>query len=173
MAQIARDHGLRFKIMDAVIEANDDTRNRMLDKISDAFGGLDGRTVAVLGLSFKPETDDIRESPALTVVDGLRESGATVRAFDPAAMEACRELWDDVVFCDSPYDAADGADGVVILTEWNRFRFLDTDRLKKLLSTPLIVDLRNIYEPGKMGAAGFRYVSLGRPDGAPRKGDDA
>jgi len=169
VAQIARDHGLAFRIMDAVIEANDETRDRMVEKIDGAFGGVGGKTVAVLGLSFKPETDDIRESPALTIVEGLRTGGATVRAFDPASMEACAELWDDVVFCESPYDAADGADGLVIVTEWNRFRFLDTDRLRELLNEPLIVDLRNIYEPAKMGAAGFRYVSLGRPSGEPQE----
>jgi UDPglucose 6-dehydrogenase len=168
VAQIARDLGLEFRIMDAVIEANERTRERMVDKIGEAFGGLTGKTVAVLGLSFKPETDDVRESPALTIVDGLRAGGARVRAFDPAAMDPCRELWDDVVFCDSPYDAADGADGLVIVTEWNRFRFLDTERLKSLLRQPLIVDLRNIYEPAKMGSAGFRYVSIGRPDGRPQ-----
>ncbi|MCZ6727303.1 MAG: UDP-glucose/GDP-mannose dehydrogenase family protein [Acidobacteria bacterium] len=167
VAQIARDHGLRFRIMEAVIEANDQTRDRMVDKITTAFGGVDGKTVAVLGLSFKPETDDIRESAALTIVDALRAGGATVRAFDPAAMDTCRELWDDVAFCDSPYQAAKGADGLVIVTEWNRFRLLDTERLKNLLKKPLIVDLRNIYEPAKMGAAGFRYVSLGRPEGHP------
>jgi UDPglucose 6-dehydrogenase len=172
VAQIARDLGLEFRIMDAVIEANERTRDRMVDKIDETFDGVGGKTIAVLGLSFKPETDDIRESPALTVVDGLRRGGATIRAFDPAAMDACRALWNDVVFCDSPYDAAEGADGLVILTEWNRFRFLDTERLKTLLKQPLIVDLRNIYEPAKMGAAGFRYVSVGRPDGRP-SGSDA
>ncbi|MDH3404407.1 MAG: UDP-glucose/GDP-mannose dehydrogenase family protein [Acidobacteriota bacterium] len=167
VAQMARDHGLEFKIMDAVIAANEATRDRMVGKIADAFDGLDGKTVAVLGLSFKPETDDVRESPALVIVDGLRAGGARVRAFDPAAMEACRALWDDVVFCESPYEAAAGADGLVIVTEWNRFRFLDTKRLKELLREPLIIDLRNIYEPAKMGAAGFRYLSLGRRDGLP------
>ncbi len=167
VAQIARDHGLEFKIMDAVIEANEDTRDRMLDKIRDAFAGVEGKTVAVLGLSFKPETDDIRESPALTIVEGLRAEGATVRAFDPAAMNTCRDLWADVVFAESPYEAAEGAHGLVIVTEWNRFRFLDTDRLRQLLEEPLIIDLRNIYEPAKMASAGFRYVSLGRPEGTP------
>jgi UDPglucose 6-dehydrogenase len=171
VAQIARDLGLEFGIMDAVIDANERTRHRMVDKIDESFDGLVGKTVAVLGLSFKPETDDIRESPALTIVDGLLAGGATVRAFDPAAMDACRGLWDDVVFCDDPYEAADGADGLVIVTEWNRFRFLDTKRLKTLLERPLIVDLRNIYEPAKMGAAGFRYVSVGRPDGRPAEGE--
>jgi len=167
VAQIARDQGLEFRIMDAVIAANDETRDRMVDKIAGAFDGLEGRTVAVLGLSFKPETDDIRESPALAIVDGLLAKGASVRAFDPAAMDACRSIWDSVSFCESPYDAAQGADGLVIVTEWNRFRFLDTERLKDLLEEPLIIDLRNIYEPAKMAAAGFRYVSLGRPDGTP------
>jgi UDPglucose 6-dehydrogenase len=171
VAQIARDLGLEFRIMDAVIEANDQTRDRMVEKIVSVLDGVAGKTIAILGLSFKPETDDIRESPALTIVDGLRADGARVRAFDPAAMEECRRLWDDVVFCDSPYEAAEGADGLVIVTEWNRFRFLDTERLKGLLKEPLIIDLRNIYEPAKMGAAGFRYVSLGRPEGRPHEGN--
>jgi UDPglucose 6-dehydrogenase len=132
-------------------------------KVAEAFAGLEGKTVCVLGLSFKPGTDDIRESPALEIVDHLLAAGANVRAFDPAAMPECRPLWPDVYFAQSTYDAAKGADGVVIVTEWNQFRALELTRLKDLLSRPLIVDLRNIYEPAKMLAAGFEYISVGRP----------
>lgn len=163
VAQIARDLGLRFRIMDSVLEVNKLTTARMVTKIEEAFGGLEGRTIAVLGLAFKPETDDIRESPALAIVDGLLAGGARIRAFDPAAMDACRPGLPDVHFCEDSYEAASDADGLVILTEWNLFRALELDRLRTLLRQPLVVDLRNIYEPDKMAAAGFDYISIGRP----------
>jgi UDPglucose 6-dehydrogenase len=166
-AQIARDQGLRFRIIEAVLEVNEATQKRMIDKIEHALGTTAGMTVAVLGLSFKPNTDDIRESPALPIVQGLLDRGATVRAFDPEAMEGCRPLFPAVVFCDNAYEAAEGADALVILTEWNQFRKLELDRLHELLRRPLVVDLRNLYEPEKMAAAGFRYISIGRPDGVP------
>lgn len=166
VAQIAREAGMSFRIIDAVIEANERVKRRMLDKIRDALGGsLDGKTVAVLGLSFKPETDDVRDSPALPIVQGLLDQGATVRCFDPAAMDHSRELLAGAVFCDSSYEAAEGVDALVIVTEWNQFRALELDRLRELMRQPLIVDLRNIYEPAKIAAAGFRYVSVGRPEG--------
>jgi UDPglucose 6-dehydrogenase len=165
--QIAHENGVDFQIMEAVLRVNDSTQQRMIEKIETAFGGLEGKTVAVLGLAFKPETDDIRESPALTVVDGLLERGARVRAFDPAAMDACRSRWPQVEFCETLYEAAEGADGLAILTEWNQFRALEMGRLKKLLRRGLIVDLRNIYEPAKVAGAGLHYVSIGRPEGLP------
>ncbi len=164
VAQIARDQGIEFEIMEAVLRVNEGTKVRMVEKVSQAFAGLDDKTVCVLGLSFKPETDDIRESPALEIVDHLLAAGARVRVFDPVAMPECRPLWPDVYFAETSYDAAKGADGVVIATEWNQFRALELGRLKKLLSQPLIVDLRNIYEPAKMKAAGFEYISVGRPN---------
>ena len=163
VAQIARDQGRTFEIMEAVLEVNEQTKKRMVDKISQAFGDLNGQTVAVLGLSFKPDTDDIRESPALEIIEGLLAMGAQVRAFDPAAMDECRPLLPQVQFCETAYEAAKDADGVAILTEWNQFRALDLNRLHGLLERPLIVDLRNIYDPVKMEAAGFEYISLGRP----------
>jgi UDPglucose 6-dehydrogenase len=163
IVQIANDHDMTFQIMEAVLRVNDATKKRMVDKIETAFGGsVSGKTVAILGLSFKPETDDMRESPALTIVDGLLARGAAVRAFDPAAMEECKERWADVTFCSDAYDAAHGADGLVITTEWNEFRALELGRLATLLAAPLIVDLRNIYEPARVATAGFTYVSLGR-----------
>jgi UDPglucose 6-dehydrogenase len=168
VAQIARERGGRFAIIEAVLEVNEATRERMVDKIDRAFGGLAGKEVAVLGLSFKPDTDDTRESPALTIVRRLLERGARVRAFDPVAMANFECEVPEVVTCDSSYQAADGADGVVILTEWNQFRALELERLRKGLRRPLLVDLRNIYEPEKMVAAGFHYVSVGRPDRHPQ-----
>jgi UDPglucose 6-dehydrogenase len=166
-AQIARDQGLRFRIIEAVLEVNEVTQKRMIDKIEQALGSTAGKTIAVLGLSFKPNTDDIRESPALPIVQGLLDRGATVRAFDPEAMAGCRPLFPAVIFCDNAYEAAEGADALVILTEWNQFRKLELDRLHQLLRRPLVVDLRNLYEPEKMAAAGFRYISIGRPEGVP------
>jgi UDPglucose 6-dehydrogenase len=167
VAQIARDQGLRFRIIEAVLEVNEVTQKRMLDKIEHAAGGVAGKTFGVLGLSFKPNTDDIRESPALPIVQGLLDGGAAVRAFDPEAMEGCRPLFPPVTFCDNAYEAAEGADALVIVTEWNQFRKLELDRLHQLLRQPLVIDLRNLYEPEKMAAAGFRYVSIGRTEGMP------
>ncbi len=162
IVQMAREQEVPFRIMEAVLEVNDRTKRRMVEKIVDAFGGVAGKTVALLGLSFKPETDDVRESPALEIVAGLTERGATVRAFDPAAMPAFAELFSDITYCDSPYEAAEGADGLVIVTEWNQFRALEPQRLRRALARPLIVDLRNVYELGKLEAAGLEYVSVGR-----------
>ncbi len=167
VAQIAQRKGLTFRIIEAVLAANDATKARMMDKVAAALGDLSGRSVAVLGLSFKPDTDDIRESPALPILSGLLEGGATVRAYDPEAMDGCRVEFPDVVYCENPYDAADGADALVIVTEWNQFRALELERLKELLATPLILDFRNLYEPDKMAHLGFHYISVGRREGRP------
>jgi UDPglucose 6-dehydrogenase len=164
VSRMARERGFEFKIIDAVLEVNRETHERMVDKVRDALGGLEGRTVAQLGLSFKPETDDVRESPALFVLDGLLAGGAAVRAFDPAAMDGCRDSYPQVEFCSDPYEAAEGADALVICTEWNQFRALELDRLRRRMRQALIVDLRNIYDPPRVAAAGFRYVSVGRPE---------
>ena len=166
-AQIFREQGKRFRIIEAVLEVNEHVQTRMLAKIEQALGDLSGRTLGVLGLSFKPNTDDIRESPALPIVQGLLDRGATVRAFDPEAMTACRPLFPALTFCENAYEVAEGADALIIATEWNQFRKLELDRLHQLLRQPRIIDLRNLYEPEKMAAAGFEYVSLGRPGGRP------
>ena len=126
-----------------------------------------GRTVALLGLSFKPDTDDIRESPALFVLDQLLSRGADVRVYDPAAMENARRIRPEALYCSDQYEAAEGADLLVILTEWNQFRALEFDRLRRLLREPQVVDLRNLYEPERVAAAGLRYASLGRADAVP------
>ena len=170
LAQIASDSGMTFRTIEAVLEVNEATKQRMVRKIRDAVGPLDGKTIAVLGLSFKPDTDDIRESPALTILQELSASGTHVRAFDPASMEACQELFPEVTYVSDPYEAVDGVDAAVIVTEWNLFRALEPDRLRQLMRSPLIIDLRNIYEPAKMADAGFDYVSVGRPSGLGARG---
>ncbi len=167
VGQIARERGLEFAIIDAVLAANERTKQRMVGKIERAFGGLDGKTIALLGLAFKGDTDDMRESPAIPIVEGLVARGATVRAFDPAAMQEARSLLPPIEYCDDPYTAATGADGVVIATEWNQFRALNLAELRSRLGTPLLVDLRNLYEPARVAAAGLRYVSVGRAEVAP------
>lgn len=165
IAQIFREQGLHFRIIEAVLEVNEQVQSRMLTKIESALGALSGKTVGVLGLSFKPNTDDIRESPALPIVEGLLGRGATVRAFDPEAMTCFKPLYPQVTYCENAYEVADGADTLVIVTEWNQFRKLELDRLHQLLRSPMIIDLRNLYEPEKMAAAGFDYISIGRPEG--------
>jgi UDPglucose 6-dehydrogenase len=150
-------------IVERVIEVNNSRKEAMARKIIDACDGdVAGRTIAVLGLTFKPNTDDMRDSPSLVIVPRLIEAGATVRAFDPVGMEEAKKLMDGPVWCHDAYDAMKGADAVTIVTEWNEFRALDLARAKKLLKRPLMVDLRNVYRPDAMGAAGFDYVSIGR-----------
>jgi UDPglucose 6-dehydrogenase len=141
---------------------NAETKARMIDKIAEAAGPLPGRTAAVLGLSFKPETDDVRESPALAVVQDLLAAGARVRTFDPAAMPNTRAVFPDLHYARDAYDAADGADFLVLATEWNAFRALDLPRMSGLLKSRTMIDLRNVYDPREMKAAGWKYVGVGR-----------
>jgi UDPglucose 6-dehydrogenase len=164
LAEIARDAGRPFEIVETVVGVNDRIKLRSADKVRAALDGdVSGTTIAVLGLSFKPETDDMRESPSLPLIRTLVEEGATIRAFDPVAMANARDLLPPgIVYCTDSYDAAEGADALVIVTEWNQFRLLDLDRIHGLLSRPLIVDLRNVYEPEKMRERGFEYDSMGR-----------
>ena len=164
LSEIARSAGRPFEIVETVVAVNDAIKLRMADKIRAACGGsLAATTVAVLGLSFKPETDDMREAPSIPILEALVGEGASLRAFDPAAMANARDfLPASVHYCDEAYDAATGADCLVILTEWNQFRSLDLDRLKRVMRRPLVVDLRNVYEPEKMREAGFEYHSVGR-----------
>ena len=167
-ARIAAEAGAPNAIVETVLRSNSARKAAMIDKIVQACGGsVAGKTVAVLGVTFKPNTDDLRESPSLVILPGLMERGAGVRAFDPAGMDEGRRVLDGVAWCRDAYDAMAGADALVILTEWNEFRALDLDRARGLLKRPLIVDLRNIYEPAEVAAAGFRYVSVGRPAAAP------
>ena len=164
LVEIARAADMTFAIVETVVEVNHRMQQRAVDKVVEALVGEPrGRTVAVLGLSFKPGTDDIRESPAITVVRGLLERGARVRAFDPVAMEQARTvLPDGVTYCDDAYDAAKDAEVLVLATEWNEFRLLDLDRLSRQLASPVVVDLRNVWDPAKMKERGFAYTCVGR-----------
>jgi len=159
---LARQHGYRFRIIESAICVNAETKARMIEKIAAAAGPLAGRTVGVLGLSFKPETDDIRESPALAVISDLVAAGASVRAFDPAAMENARALFPDLYYATDAYDCATGVDVLVLATEWNEFRALDFGRLAKLMRSRTVVDLRNVYEPRELRAGGWSYTGVGR-----------
>ena len=134
----------------------------MVPKIEKLAGGLEGKTVAVLGLSFKPETDDMREAPSVDIIRGLLERGAVVRAYDPAAMEEARKVLSEIAYAEDEYDAVEGADVLVLMTEWNQFRALDLERIRALLRAPKVADLRNIYEPKAMRELGFDYIGVGR-----------
>jgi len=159
---LARQNGYRFRIIEAAVDVNSETKARMIQKIAAAAGPLAGRTAAVLGLSFKPETDDIRASPALSVISDLVAAGVSVRAFDPAAMANAKSVFPDLYYAKDAYDCAEGADVLVLATEWNEFRALDFGRLARLMKTKTVVDLRNIYEPRELKAAGWRYTGVGR-----------
>ena len=168
LAQIAEDTGMQLGIVKAVIQINDARKKRMATKIIEACGGsVYGRTIAVLGLTFKPNTDDMREAPSLDIIPALNRAGAGIRVFDPEGMGEAKKLLEGVVWCGSAYEAAAGADALAILTEWNEFRALDLTRLKGLMRAPVICDLRNIYNPSQMSAAGFHYTSVGRPAARP------
>jgi UDPglucose 6-dehydrogenase len=160
--KIARAHGYKFEIVQAVSRVNKRQKQRMVEKIDRAVGGVGGKVIALLGLSFKPNTSDTREAPSLTIIRGLQRRGAIVHAFDPAGMEEARKILKRVHYCKDAYDAAQGADALVIVTEWNQFRNLDWARMMQLLREPVVVDLRNIYEPDRMQALGFRYTCVGR-----------
>jgi UDPglucose 6-dehydrogenase len=172
VADIARQYGYEFQIIEAVLRVNHDIKERMVGKVERALGSVKGLTIAVLGLAFKPETDDMRDSPTLPLIQGLQAAGATVRAYDPQAMDNARTMFENVTFCHEAYETAEGADALVIATEWNEFRALNLDRIKKLLKKPVIVDLRNVYDPARMRAEGFTYVSVGRGEDV-RKKDNA
>ena len=163
LVKTAQDAGSPVSIIEAVIKVNDNRKEDMAQRVIRACGGnVKGKTLAVLGVTFKPNTDDMRDSPALDIIPALQKAGATVRAFDPEGMKEAAKMMDNVVWCKETYDAITGADAVVIITEWNEFRALDLPRVKSLLTSPTVIDLRNIYKPEDMSAAGFYYVSIGR-----------
>lgn len=161
-ADIARNLGTTFELIEATIRVNARTKARMLDKIKGAAGPLAGKTAAVLGLSFKPETDDIRESPALAVVEDLVAAGVRVRAFDPAAMENTKAVFPQLHYAKDAYDCAAGADFVVLATEWNEFRALDLEELAHAARSKTMIDLRNVYDPDELRASGWSYTGVGR-----------
>ena len=162
LTTVADSYGIETRIVDAVVEANERQREAMIPKIEKLLGGMDGKQIGVLGLSFKPETDDMRESPAIDIIKSLVERGAQVKAFDPVAMNEARHCLPEIEYADDEYDAIKDADILVIITEWNQFRALDMEKVKSLLRSPKIADLRNIYEPADMKDMGFEYVGVGR-----------
>lgn len=165
MADIAHKYGYEFQIIESVLRVNDDVKERMVWKVIEAAGGdVSGKTIALLGLAFKPDTDDMRDSPTIPIIKGLQKRGAKIRAFDPQAMENCRSIFENVTYCEDAYATAEGADVLVIATEWNLFRALKLDRIRKAMKTPVVVDLRNVYDASRMKAEGFRYSSVGRAD---------
>jgi UDPglucose 6-dehydrogenase len=164
LLQTARDHGVESRIVETVDAVNTARKRGMARKVVAAVGGpLRGKTIGLLGLTYKPNTDDMRESPAIAIVAALQDQGAIVRAYDPEGMAEARKLMADIAYMDSAYQAAEGCDALVIVTEWDAFRALDLGRIKRALRAPVVVDLRNIYRPDVMRRHGFRYVSVGRP----------
>ncbi|NVK34000.1 MAG: UDP-glucose/GDP-mannose dehydrogenase family protein [Rhodobacteraceae bacterium] len=163
LSRIGTEANSPLKIVDSVIEVNAARKRRMADKVISFMGGdVKGKTIALLGLAFKPNTDDMRDAPSIDIVSKLQEAGASIRAYDPAAMGEAGHIMKDVLFCDGPYHAIENSDVLVIVTEWDQFRALDLERVKSLLNTPKVVDLRNIYKPDYMSERGFEYTSIGR-----------
>lgn len=157
-------HNTPLRIVSATVEVNDQRKQAMAGRIIEACGGdVSGKTIAILGLTFKPNTDDMRESPSLDIIPALQKAGAKIRAYDPEGMEEAKPLLSEITYCSDAYETLEGADALAILTEWNQFRALDLHRVKTMLKTPVFVDLRNIYRPAEMQERGFSYHSIGRP----------
>jgi len=163
LIRMAQEHGAPSRIVETVVEVNHAQKARMVRKIREALGdSIAGKTLAVLGLTFKPETDDIREAPSLTILPALMEKGIRIKAHDPEGVTTAKNLLPEIEYCSDAYEACDGADAVCLMTEWNPYRALDLKRLKSLLKNPVFIDLRNVYKPSTMKEAGFYYVSVGR-----------
>ncbi len=162
LAHMAAIHGCHPQLLRGVLEINRDQRRRLVQKLRDVLGTLDEQVIGVLGLAFKPNTDDMREAPSVEIVHLLQNEGALVRAYDPAALDNAKFALDGITLCESPYEAAEGADALVICTEWNEFKHLDLSRIKETMHRPVVVDGRNIYDPDKMRALGFTYRGVGR-----------
>jgi UDPglucose 6-dehydrogenase len=175
LVRTAAEADAPLSIVETVLKVNNTRKRRMADRIAAICGGplagqsLAGKTLAVLGLTFKPNTDDMRDSPSLAILPPLAEAGATIRAFDPEGMAEAQKLMPQLTYCADAYDTMDGADALVLITEWNAFRALDLGRVKQLLRTPVVIDLRNIYKPEEMLAAGLTYHSIGRASAPPNK----
>ncbi|MYA28522.1 MAG: UDP-glucose/GDP-mannose dehydrogenase family protein [Nitrospira sp. SB0666_bin_27] len=163
LVHIGETAGYAMKLAATTKRVNEQQRARMVDKIRDAVNGVQGKTLALLGLSFKPNTDDLRDSPALMIAEHLMKEGCSIRAYDPEGLAGALNALPGLIGCQDAYDAMTGADAVVLATEWNQFRNLDLERMKSLLRVPVIIDLRNVYDPERVAACGFHYVSVGRP----------
>ena len=163
LLKTAQDYDAPQRIVEAVVAVNDKRKRAMGRKVIAAMGGsVRGKTVGILGLTFKPNTDDMRDSPAISIIQALQDAGATIRAYDPEGVEQAKAVLDDITYCDGAYQAAEGADALVIVTEWDEFRGLDLKRIKASLTAPVLVDLRNIYPRDEAEAAGFVYHAIGR-----------
>jgi UDPglucose 6-dehydrogenase len=166
----AQDHGASLRILEAVMAVNEVRKRAMARKVAAALGGnLREKMVALLGLTFKPDTDDMREAPSIALITALRDLGARIRAYDPAGMEQSKLVIDDIDYCDGPYSCAENADALVVVTEWEQFRALDFDRLKQVMARPVLIDLRNVYRPEELARFGFNYHSIGRPSVVPHE----
>jgi UDPglucose 6-dehydrogenase len=159
---IAEEAGAAARIVDAAVGVNEAQKERMVTKVLEAVGDVSGRTIGLLGLAFKPNTDDMRYAASIVLAEGLSSRGATIRAFDPVAMDNARELMPFIEYVEDTYAVAEGADALVIVTEWNEFRQLDFDRLKKLMHSAVVIDCRNVYDPEDAEKHGFTYVGVGR-----------
>jgi UDPglucose 6-dehydrogenase len=165
LVKTAQDHATQLRIVETVAAVNEARRRTMGRKIAAALGGTArGKTVAVLGLTFKPKTDDMRDAPSIAVITALQDFGAQIRAYDPVGMEQAKLVLNGVTYCQGAYEAAEGADALAIITEWEEFRALDFGRLRQAMRQPVLVDLRNIYVPEDVARAGFAYFSIGRAD---------
>jgi len=162
LLQIAEKNGYDFKIVRSAVEVNKQQHITMLTKIKHALGKLEGKLLGILGLSFKPNTDDMREAPSIVIVKSLQKEGAKIKAFDPVAMQEAKKIMPDILFCNDTYEVAKDSDALIFITEWNQFRSLDLAKIKSLLKEPIVIDLRNIYEPDKMKEYGFKYYCVGR-----------
>ena len=162
LLRMAQERGYPFKILDAVIKVNEEQKKRMINKIVEKVGDLKGKTIGILGLSFKPNTNDIRESSSIAIIQGLLEMGAKIKAFDPTAMEEAKAILPEIEYGKDAYDVAKGVDALVLATEWNQFRRLDLQRIKGQLKNPIFIDLRNVYDPDQMRQLGFIYCGVGR-----------
>ncbi len=168
LAHMAVLHGSNPQLLQAVMDINRNQRRKVVLRLRKSLGSLNEKVIGVLGLSFKPNTDDIREAPALEVIYLLKNEGAIVKAYDPQAMENAREALNDVQLCGNPYEVAEGADGIVLATEWNEFKHLDFERIHKLMRTPIIMDGRNLWDPEHLRQLGFTYYGVGRPGNGPK-----
>lgn len=163
LLRIAQEHGSALRLVEAAVEVNSAQKGKMIKKIRDALNGSEaGKTIGVLGITFKPETDDLREAPALTILPALHEKGARLQVHDPQGMKEAARILPDYAYVVDAYAACAGADAVILLTEWNQYRALDLERIRAAMKTPLFIDLRNVYDPEKMREAGFVYVGVGR-----------
>jgi UDPglucose 6-dehydrogenase len=162
LSRIAHERGYTFKLLDSVIQVNEEQKQRMVAKIREKVGDLRGKTIGVLGLSFKPNTDDIRESSSIAIIQALLALGAKVKAFDPVAMDESKKVLPELEYGEDAYNVAKGCDALVLATEWNQFRRLDLQHIKGLLKNPIFIDLRNVYDPDQMKRLGFNYCGVGR-----------